>query len=194
MTIKHAILGFLSWRPFTGYELKKLFADSEFLYWSGNNNQIYRTLVTLHKEGLATREVQRQENYPDRKVYSITEQGRAALREWVLSSPELPQLRNPFLVQLAWADQLDGGELDALLEEYQEEVGVQLRMCLEQGRRRAVDPARTPREAYLWGMLAQNWVTFYEGELAWVRQLRAELAEGGWSTAGCRETEKESTL
>ena len=194
MTIQHAILGFLSWRPFTGYELKKVFADAEFLYWSGSNNQIYRTLVALHKEGLATREVQHQENYPDRKVYSITEKGRSALRDWALSAPELPQLRNPFLVQLAWADQLEAGELDALLEEYEDEVGAQLLMCREQARRRAVDPARTPREAYVWGMLAENWVTFYERELAWVRRLRSGLAEGKWSARESRETETEGTL
>ena len=27
MVIKYAILGFISWRPYTGYELKKIFAD-----------------------------------------------------------------------------------------------------------------------------------------------------------------------
>ncbi|RPI32756.1 MAG: DUF4180 domain-containing protein, partial [Chloroflexota bacterium] len=42
MDIKFAILGYLSWRPFSGYDLKKLFADSAAFYWSGNNNQIYR--------------------------------------------------------------------------------------------------------------------------------------------------------
>ena len=42
MTIKYAILGLLSWKPFSGYDLKKIFVDSASLYWSGNNNQIYR--------------------------------------------------------------------------------------------------------------------------------------------------------
>ena len=40
MAIRYAILGLLSWRPFTGYDLKKMIGDSVFLYWSGNNNQI----------------------------------------------------------------------------------------------------------------------------------------------------------
>jgi hypothetical protein len=42
MSIKHAILGFLSWQPSTGYELKKLFAESDTLSWSGNNNQRWK--------------------------------------------------------------------------------------------------------------------------------------------------------
>jgi PadR family transcriptional regulator AphA len=176
MSIKHALLGFLSWRPLTGYDLKKLFADSEFFYWSGNSNQIYRTLVQLHKEGLVTREVEHQDSYPDRKVYTITEGGRAALQAWVGSVPELPELRHAFLVQLAWADQLSPGELDALLQAYEDKVRVQLLICQEQERRAEIDPARTEREAYLWRAIAGNWIGFYEHELAWVRGLRDGLA------------------
>ncbi len=177
MTIKYAILGFLSWRAVTGYDLKKMFADAMFIYWSGSNNQIYRTLVQLHKEGLVTSEVQHQESGPSRKVYTITEQGLSELRQWVLSSPELPQLRNSFLIQLAWADQLEPGEMDTLLEKYEYEVHMQSLMYREQKRRNRINPARTERESYLWDMISDNWIAFYENELAWVRKLRKELGE-----------------
>ncbi len=176
MSIQHAILGFLSWRPLTGYDLKKLFAESEFFYWSGNSNQIYRTLVQLHKEGLVTREVEHQQSYPDRKVYTLTDEGRAALRAWASSAPERPELRHTFLVQLAWADQLSPQELDALLHAYEGQVRAQLLICQEQERRGEIDPARTEREAYLWRMMAENWIGFYHHELAWVHELRAGLA------------------
>ena len=69
MSIKHAILGFLSWSPLTGYDLKKRFMGSTTLYWSGNNNQIYRSLVDLHQNGFVTKEVQQQEKLPARKIY-----------------------------------------------------------------------------------------------------------------------------
>jgi len=177
MTIRYAILGFLSWRPCSGYDLKKMIAGSTFFYWSGSNNQIYRTLVQLHQEGLVAQRVERQENYPDRKVYTLTDEGQAALKAWVRSSPELPQLRNAFLIQLAWADQLAPGELDALLEAYEGEVHAQWRMCQEEARRKQIDPARTPREAYLWHMMFQNWSAFYEHELAWIRSLRQGLGD-----------------
>jgi PadR family transcriptional regulator AphA len=176
MSIKHAILGFLSWRSLTGYDLKKLFADSEFFYWSGNSNQIYRTLVQLHREGLVTREVEHQESYPDRKVYTLTEEGRAALRAWAASAPELPELRHAFLVQLAWADLLPPEELDDLLQAYEDQVRAQLLICQEQERRGEIDPARTGREAYLWRAIAGSWIGFYEHELAWARGLRDGLA------------------
>ncbi len=177
MNIKYAILGFLSWRPLSGYDLKKLFADSAYFYWSGNNNQIYTTLVQLHQEGLVTNEVQQQESYPARKVYTITDRGRAELRAWVQAAPELPEVRNIFMVQLAWADQLTDEELDALLAQYEYEVEMQLAMYREKERRGSDKPARTPREVYLWKMMAENWLGAFENELAWVRQLRRGLAQ-----------------
>ena len=177
MTIKYAILGFLSWRSFSGYDLKKMFVDSVFIYWSGNNNQIYRTLVQLNKEGLVTSEVEHQESGPSRKIYTITDKGLSELREWVISSPELPQLRNSFLIQLAWADQLEPEGLDTLLEKYEYEVQMQSLMYQEHKRRNRINPARTRRENYLWEMISDNCIGFYEHELAWVRKLRQELSE-----------------
>lgn len=175
MSIQYAILGFLSWSPLSGYDLKKRFAEWEFLYWSGNNNQIYRALVELHQNGLVSQEVQHQDSLPSRKIYTITEKGLAALREWALSPPELPQLRHPLLIQLAWAQMLDSEELDTLLGAYEEEVQVKLLMLREQAQRRPTTPNRPPRETALWDKIAGRWLAFYEQEWDWVRCLRAEL-------------------
>lgn len=176
MSIKYAILGFLSWRAFTGYELKKLFAESATLCWSGNSNQIYKTLVELHKEDLVSLEIQPQEAHPSRKVYTTTEKGLAELKSWVLSTPEPPLQKNAFLIQLAWADQLDSEEVDALLETYEDKLHTQLFMFRTRDQRKA-SPQRTPRETYLWNMISENWISFYENELHWVRKVREELVK-----------------
>lgn len=177
MTIQYAILGFLSWQPLTGYDLKKMFTGLTAFYWSGNNNQIYKSLVQLLEQGLVTNEVQYQENSPPKKIYTITEQGVAALREWVLSAPHPPELRNTFLIQLAWADQLKHLELETLLEKYEAEVAQQLLMEQEKIRRGNIAPQRNQREIYLWEMISANIVSAYENELNWVRKLRKELKE-----------------
>ena len=75
MNIENAILGLLSWKALSGYDLKKIFEDSVTLYWSGNNNEIYRSLLDLRDRGLVACEVQPQESLPARKVYSITPAG-----------------------------------------------------------------------------------------------------------------------
>jgi PadR family transcriptional regulator, regulatory protein AphA len=178
MDIKYAILGFLSWRSFTGYDIKKIIADSTGFYWSGNNNQVYTSLVQLHRDGLVTSEIQYQERYPSRKVYSITDQGRKELKSWVQSAPEPAQIRKSFLVQLAWADQLDPAEMDRLLEKYEYEVKMQLMMLKEQIKRGStISPARTPREKYLWEMISRNYILAYETELGWVKEVRSGMKE-----------------
>ena len=169
MTIENAILGLLSWRPLSGYDLKKIFEDSPILYWSGNNNEIYRTLVRLHQGGLVTRELQPQENLPARKT------------------PELPQLRHSLLIQLAWGDLLEKDELTSLLNAYEEEIVTQLKMTRAGANERMavnhrvtfLNPrhARSPREAVLWRSIQDFWIQYYETELAWIRQLRLELGK-----------------
>jgi hypothetical protein len=130
----------------------------------------------MHKDGLVTNEVQQQEHYPARKIYSITEAGKLAMRQWVLSAPEAPQLRKSFLVQLAWADQLSSEELDKLLEKYEYEISMQHVILQEQDRRATgANPARTPREAYIWKMVSENYIRSYAGELEWVKAVRDGL-------------------
>ena len=190
MDIQFAILGFLSWQPYSGYDLKKLISESDLFYWSGNNNQIYYSLIHLHKEGLVTQQVQVQESLPAKKIYTITPEGRAELRKWLLASPELPELRNNFAIQLAWADPLSGAEIDGLLGQYEEEIAVQLRMRqVEAGRPLpGAEPERTRRERYLWRKIAENGIAVYQHELDWVRQVRQELKEQPF--AGGKESDE----
>ncbi|HYE67160.1 MAG TPA: PadR family transcriptional regulator, partial [Anaerovoracaceae bacterium] len=95
MTIQSAILGLLSWRPSSGYELKKVFENSPYLYWSGNNNQIYKSLLQLQKDGLITYETIHQDGAPSKKIYSVTETGMAELKDWIISTSESPEFKKP---------------------------------------------------------------------------------------------------
>ena len=188
MTIDFAILGLLSWRSLSGYDIKKMFAGSSALYWSGNNNQIYTSLARLHKKELVTRETEIQEDNPPRKIYSINEKGRTELKLWLHSEPEQPHLKNAFLIQLAWADELSSEELDALLVKYRDELQNHLLILQVKAEEKDISPsgdfrdayinpalARTPREALLWNMIQENWISFYQNEVNWVRKLRQKL-------------------
>jgi len=177
MSIKYAILGLLSWKPFTGYEMKKVFEESSVMYWSGNNNQIYKTLIQLLEEGLVTGEVQHREASPSKKVYTITGDGLAELKKWVASPPEAPELRKPFLIRLAWADQLNNEELNELLLKYENEIKLQLLLNQEKNRRGINSPKRNPREAFLWDMISGNLISSLKNELDWVQGVRRGLFE-----------------
>lgn len=175
MSISYAILGYLSWQPYTGYELKKIFEESTTMYWSGNNNQIYKALLQLQQEGYVTNETVHQEGSPSKKIYTITTEGVEHLKSWVKSSPEAPEVKKTFLVQLAWSDLLNNQELQELLNQYEYEVKMQLVMHQEKQRRGADAPARTPREKLLWNLISDNLINSYQAELDWVAKAKEAL-------------------
>jgi PadR family transcriptional regulator, regulatory protein AphA len=115
MSLKHAILGFLSFAPFSGYDLKKAFDRSVRHFWPANQSQIYRTLAELDEQGFVEKEVVAREERLDMKIYSITEKGRTELHKW-LSTP-LPEQepREPFLIQIYFGSRISDDELLGLL-------------------------------------------------------------------------------
>ena len=191
MSIRHAILGLLSWKPATGYDLKKSIEDSSSMYWSGNNNQIYRTLVQLQADGLVGCETVHRDGAPSRKVYSIATEGRSELDRWLRSPPELPECRKTFLVRLAWADALGGRELHDLLAAYATELEMHLLLQEERMRRGIPSPDRTPREKVLWEMIEENAVRSYRMEIEWVEEVRRRLSGTEEAETGTETPEME---
>ena len=175
MSIKFAVLGLLCREPLSGYDLKKKIAESAALYWSGNNNQIYTTLVQLHKEGLVTFEVMNQDEFPAKKVYAVTAEGLALLKDWLVSQPELPEIRDDFLIRIAWADLLEEAELQNLIDQYEEELGVRLLIEKEKARRGTAEGQKDPRQALFERLVVENILSFYENELKWLQKVRQEV-------------------
>jgi len=176
MDLRDTILGLLSWKAASGYELKRIISESDIFYWSGNNNQIYKSLLEMLKEGLVTCQVQQQDSLPAKKIYSITEKGIAALRQSLLAEPETPELRKSFLIQLAWAEGLTDEEVLGLLERYADEIANRLWIIQGQAARAAGKPNRSEREHYLWKRIADNLIASYAAELNWARQTQQELS------------------
>ena len=175
MSIEYAILGILSWRSSTGYELKKIFEDSSFMYWTGNNNQIYKALIKMHEKGLVISKVIHQDSSPSKKIYTITEEGLNQLKEWVKTSPEAPEIKKTFLIQLAWSDMLSNQELSELFSKYENELKIQLVMQQEKNRRALHSPSRSAREYIIWDAISENIISTYNSELNWVQETRKKL-------------------
>lgn len=179
MDIQYALLGMVSCRPMTGYDLKKLMQESAFMHWSGNNNQIYKALLALEDEGLVQGEVQHQEGAPSKKIYTITQEGIRELKNWLKSAPEPPESRNAFLIQLICADVLLPDELTQLIGGYENEVRMQLVIQQEKMRRGSAFTARTPREALLWQLADDNVLAALRTELDWIQDTRQRLFDSG---------------
>lgn len=116
MSLSHAILGFLRQQPQTGYTLKNEHFDKSVAYfWPADQTQIYKTLDKLVEQGFATSEIEFQSDRPNRKVYTITKQGKVELERWLSEAIEPPTYRDPLLVQLFFSDFIDRETMIAVL-------------------------------------------------------------------------------
>jgi PadR family transcriptional regulator, regulatory protein AphA len=175
MSINYAILGILSYKSMTGYDLKKIIQDSDFMHWSGNNNQIYKTLTELLDKGMVTNEVKHQESSPTKKIYEITSEGLAALKEWVLSPVEPSEIKKPFLVRLAWSKELNTSELNMMIDGYENQVKMQLLMEQRKVKDTNFLSDRTALEGAIWSLIEDNIQRIYENELVWIQDLRRAI-------------------
>lgn len=102
MSLRHGILGLLSHAPMTGYNLKKLFDQTLNNVWAASLSQIYRELTFLERDGLVASQVQEQEDRPDKKVYTITQDGKQAFQAWLKQTPEafISPKRDEFMLRL----------------------------------------------------------------------------------------------
>lgn len=118
MSLENGILGYLSIKPLSGYDLKKLFNYSAAYFWPADQAQIYRALKKLVEDGSV--ELKRQEDGKtvERKVYAITKKGSQILHDWVLNSETADFIsRLPFITKLFFSGNLDKQEQLEFLEE-----------------------------------------------------------------------------
>ena len=84
MDVKTVCLGMLTDGEASGYDLKKHFESSFGHFFAAGYGSIYPALASLAADGQVSCKCIPQEGKPDRKVYSITDAGRAAQCEYAL--------------------------------------------------------------------------------------------------------------
>jgi PadR family transcriptional regulator, regulatory protein AphA len=101
----YAVLGFLTWGPMSGYDIKKAVEQSTANFWCESFGQIYPILRRLTEDGLAVRSPRDEKSHGarERQVYRITERGREELRRWLLEPTEPPRVRHELLLKLFFA-------------------------------------------------------------------------------------------
>ncbi len=115
MSLRYAILGFLTIRPFSGYDIKRYFDNSVRHFWSADQAAIYRTLADLEKDQLVGHERVEQQTRPDRKLYHITPAGVAELDAWLVLPAAAVVRREPLLLKLFFTNRLGDKGLSAVI-------------------------------------------------------------------------------
>src|ERR1700730_8345314 len=84
--LREAILGLLAIRPMTGYDLSGSYRRALQQIWYAPLGQVYPTLRKMRRDGLLRVSVKVQRRRPNRKIYTLTTEGRKLLVLW-LSQP-----------------------------------------------------------------------------------------------------------
>ena len=83
VALPHAILVSLCEQSGSGYELARRFDRSIGYFWAATHQQIYRTLRTMEDDRWVHGTEVAQHGRPDKKVYTVSEAGRAELARWI---------------------------------------------------------------------------------------------------------------
>lgn len=120
MSLQHGVLGFLNYGKMSGYDLAKAFSSSVQFFWNAQNSQIYLVLDKLEKQGFATHELIVQTDKPSKKLYSITDAGRAEFFRWLAAPNESmsAEFKSAFLMKVFFSGNRTPAENAAMFREF----------------------------------------------------------------------------
>jgi PadR family transcriptional regulator AphA len=97
---RYAILGILTQRPMSGYDIKKEMDESTQYFWQESPGQIYPILAKLLREKLVTCTNSSTSGSRVRNIYKITATGLKELKTWLAQDVMHPTPRNELLLKL----------------------------------------------------------------------------------------------
>jgi DNA-binding PadR family transcriptional regulator len=176
-TTTYAILGLLSVRRWTTYELTKQVQRSLNWFWPRAERKLYDEPKRLVDEGLATasREYTGQRA---RTVYQITRRGRSALRQW-LDEPSRPRSSEfEAMVKVFFADAGSKDQLLATLDGIAQEAAARLDSLADMA---ATNPFPFPQRLHISALGLQMQYEQERAMLRWARWATRQVDE--WPAA-----------
>jgi DNA-binding PadR family transcriptional regulator len=170
----YLVLGMVNIGHRTGYAVKRSVDRSTRFFWAASLAQVYPELAALEQAGYLVSTDDPHGARP-RKAYRLTDQGHAALDEW-LRGERVPdfEFRDEAVLRLFFADALPLDEAIALVrrlrvraEELERDFHERILPYAEAA------PGRFPSIA------ARQGADYYAWRSAWLRNLEAELTERG---------------
>lgn len=111
--LSYGLLSLIAVEPCTGYDLTQRIQ----LFWNANHSQIYPLLAQLEEKGLVRFTLVPQTDKPDKKVYTITPEGKDAVRQWITEPTDNPVVRDEFALKIFSLFLVDQPAVRSLLEE-----------------------------------------------------------------------------
>jgi PadR family transcriptional regulator, regulatory protein AphA len=116
--LKYAILGLLYRQEYSGYDITSQFKQEIGQFWSAKHSQIYPELRKLVDEGLIEFRTQIQGEKLEKKMYTITDNGRQELLAWAAQPETLPETeKDEFMLKMYFIHTLSLEEARRLFED-----------------------------------------------------------------------------
>jgi DNA-binding PadR family transcriptional regulator len=173
MSVSHAILGLLAYRPRHGYELHDAFeamvGGEE--NWDLNPAQVYSTLARLEKKGLVIEEGVEQEGGPEKRIYVITKAGKEELSGWLETPVRADPQRDEVFVKLILSVALDEANPTRII--YAQRASLYKELHEITVRRTSLDPRKELASL----LLMDQAIMHLEADLRWLEMVEARLSE-----------------
>lgn len=168
------ILGLLTWWPMAGYEIRSEIDASLGNFWSESFGQLYPQLKTLADAGLIEETLGAENDTRGKRVYKITDAGRAALATWLSEPPKSRPVRDELLLKVFFAAEGDTEDIQVHVSSERNKARQTLAHYLdiqENLQRMKSDKPKTRH----WLMTVRLGIARTEGLISWCDEVLTEL-------------------
>lgn len=171
------ILGLLSHEELTGYEIKKRMDTTLKYFWSASYGSIYPALAGLAVRGLVTKR-EDTENKRKKLIYTITDDGRKYLKEWLALPVEKDDLRYETLLKLFFGNEQGIAQALLHINAFEEKIQKELPYLL--GAEKVLEDCLDHDTAHKYYLLTVRFgIKTYHTYLEWCKEAKKFLTEKG---------------
>jgi DNA-binding PadR family transcriptional regulator len=175
--LREVILTVLAHRPMTGYEIARNFDQVLSHFWRASHQQIYRELARMNGDGDVVFRAVAQSGKPERKLYSLTKAGRAALKNWVAVPTPSPRPQNDLLVKVLAGLLVNRRALQREIARVYDETGAYLKLLRSMEKQCLNRPLETGYDHALYLALRRGLLLF-KAQSAWLEEVNEFLSSG----------------
>ena len=179
MALEHAILVSLAEKASTGYDLARRFDKSIGQFWTATHQQVYKVLGRMEANGWIAATHIAQDGRPDKKVYDLTDAGRAELRTWIAQPAETEAERSDLAVKIRGASYGDPAAVAAEVRRHRVMHAERLEFYLANEKREFPDPATLKGHRLHQWLVLRGGITLERGMLDWFDEVLAALTPKG---------------
>lgn len=191
-TTSYAILGLLAIRDWSAYDLTGYMRTSAVrACWPRTESRLYQEPKNLVAHGLARASTERTGDRR-RTVYSITGEGRKALRSWHDEAVEPRQIQDEMLLRLFLGDEATVPQLRAAIRSEIANLGAQVGRIMEFAPRVAEGESIFPERLHFSALAARHQIGLVRARVDYLRWADEWLA--GWDDTALDEGKKERAI